>query len=82
MKDYLAAVDKYLIKEAEDDIVEPLDFKVMGGDKQMKGVKNFFSFLEEKKIKNPLGHPLADWRKNVKIRKSGVVEIYPRTRRL
>ena len=77
MKDYLSAVDRYLVKEAEDDITKPLDFRDMGGDKQTRGIKNFFNYLEDIEIENPLEYPLEKWRKNVKIRKSGVVEIYP-----
>ena len=76
-KDYLSAVDRYLIEDADDDIVKPIDFRNMSGDKQTRGVKNFFNYLEEIEIENPLGYPLDKWRKNVKIQKSGVVEIYP-----
>lgn len=76
-KDYIAAVDKYLIRDAEDDITKPLDFRDMDGDKQTRGIKNFFNYLEDIEVENPLGYSLEKWRKNVKIRKSGVVEIYP-----
>jgi hypothetical protein len=39
-KDYLSAVDLYLITAA-DDIEKPLDFRDMGGDKQTRGIKDF-----------------------------------------
>ena len=81
-KDYLSAVDRYLIEEADDDIIKPADFRNMSGDKQTRGVKNFFNYLEEIEIENPLGYPLDKWRKNVKIQKSGVVEIYPSNREI
>ena len=74
---YISAVDRYLIKDADDDITKPLDFTGMIGDKQTRGVKNFLNYLEEIEIENPLGYPLDKWRQKVKIRKSGVVEIYP-----
>jgi intergrase/recombinase len=49
----------------------------MEGGKQTRGVRNFFNFLEDIEVENPLGYSLDKWRKNVKIRPSGVVEIYP-----
>ncbi|HOB43532.1 MAG TPA: integrase [Methanoculleus thermophilus] len=79
---YLSAVDRFLITEAEDDILEPSDFQDMGQDKHTRGVRNFLNYLEEKKVKNPLGYPLDEWRKNVKIRPSGIVEIYPSDREI
>jgi intergrase/recombinase len=49
----------------------------MEGGKQTRGVRNFLNFLEDMEVENPLGYSLDKWRKNVKIRPSGVVEIYP-----
>lgn len=76
-KGYLSAVDKFLITEAEDDVLDPDGFQDMVKGRHTRGVRNFLNYLEEKKIRNPLGYPLDEWRKGVKIRPSGVVEIYP-----
>lgn len=75
--DYLSAVDKFLITEAEDDVIEPSGFQDMAKGRYTRGVRNFLNYLEEKKIKTPLGYPLDEWRKSVKIRPSRVVEVYP-----
>jgi intergrase/recombinase len=81
-KDYLSAVDRYLITAAEDDVSKPLDLRDMEGDKQTRGFRNFFNYLEDEEIDHPLGYALSKWRKNTKIRKSGVVEIYPSNREI
>jgi intergrase/recombinase len=68
-KDYLSAVDRYLIEEADDDIVKPIDFRNMAGDKQTRAVKNLFNYLEDIGMENPSGYPLNKWRQNVIKRK-------------
>lgn len=45
-------------------------------DKEERGLRNLFSYFEDEEIDNICGYSLEKWRRYVKIKKSGVVEIY------
>lgn len=45
-------------------------------DKEERGLRNLFSYFEDEEIDNICGYNLEKWRRYVKIKKSGVVEVY------
>ena len=72
---YISAVDRYLTEKRP--IRKPQDLNAQG-DKQTRGLRNFYNFCEDYlEIDTLLGEPLTKWRKYTQIRASGVVEIYP-----
>ena len=45
-------------------------------DKEKRLLRNLFKYVEDKEIDEICGYSLEKWRCFVKIKKSGVVEIY------
>ncbi len=76
VKSYLSAVDRLMT--SSDDIMRPQDLQDVEGDKQTRGLRNFYNFIESERDQDQiLGEPITKWRRYTKIRPSGVVEIYP-----
>jgi len=76
VKSYLSAVDRLMA--SSDDIFKPQDLQDVEGDKQTRGLRNFYNFIEDEKDQDQiLDEPLTKWRRYTKIRPAGVVEIYP-----
>jgi len=45
-------------------------------DKESRGLRNLFNFCEDEEIEDVVGYNIDRWRRFIKIRKSGVVEVY------
>ncbi len=45
-------------------------------DKESRGLRNLFNYCEDEEIEDVVGHSIEKWRRFIKIKKSGVVEIY------
>ena len=45
-------------------------------DKESRGLRNFFNYCEDEEIDYVVGYSIEKWRRFVKIRKSGVMEVY------
>ena len=73
-RDYLNA----LIRFFENQIIsKPIEFRnIPLKDKEERGLRNLFNYFEDKEIDDVCGYSLEKWRRFVKIKKSGVVEIY------
>ena len=73
-RDYLNA----LLKFFENKVVnKPIEFKSIPlKDKEERGLRNLFNYFEDKEIDEICGYSLEKWRRFIKIKKSGVVEIY------
>ncbi|AKB40028.1 integrase [Methanosarcina mazei] len=73
-RDYLNA----LIRFFENRIIsKPIEFRdIPLKDKEERGLRNLFNYFEDKEIDDVCGYSLEKWRRFVKIKKSGVVEIY------
>ncbi|NPE29531.1 hypothetical protein HNV12_16540 [Methanococcoides sp. SA1] len=67
-----------LINFFENNVVhKPKDFrKLKLKDKESRGLRNLFNFCEDEDIENVVGYNIDRWRRFIKIRKSGVVEVY------
>jgi len=58
-------------------ISKPIEFRgLFLKDKEERGLRNLFNYFEDKEIDEVCGYNLEKWRRFVKIKKSGVVEIY------
>ncbi len=58
-------------------ISEPLEFRdVSLKDKEKRGLRNLFNYFEDEEINEICGHRLEKWRRFVKIKRPGVVEVY------
>ncbi|WP_440951582.1 integrase [Methanococcoides sp. FTZ1] len=62
----------------ENNVVQkPNDFrKLKLKDKESRGLRNLFNFCEDEEIEDVAGYNIDRWRRFIKIRKSGVVEVY------
>jgi len=67
-----------LINFFENNMVhKPKDFrKLKLKDKESRGLRNLFNFCEDEEIEDVVGYNIDRWRRFIKIRKSGVVEVY------
>ncbi|WP_319506455.1 integrase [uncultured Methanolobus sp.] len=67
-----------LINFFENNVVhKPTDFrKLQLKDKESRGLRNLLNFCEDEDIENIAGYNIDRWRRFIKIRKSGVVEVY------
>jgi len=45
-------------------------------DKESRGLRNLFNYCEDEEIEDVVGHNIEKWRRFIKIKKTGVVEIY------
>ncbi len=73
-RDYLSALAKFFKNTL---VYKPVEFRnILLKDKEERGLRNLFSYFEDGEIENICGHSLEKWRHYVKIKKSGVVEIY------
>jgi intergrase/recombinase len=58
-------------------VYKPQDFRAITlKDKEMRGLRNFFNYFEDEDIDEVLGYSIGKWRKYIKIKQSGVTEIY------
>ncbi len=58
-------------------ISKPIEFRdIQLKDKEERGLRNLFNYFEDKEMDEICGYSLEKWRRFVKIKKSGVVEIY------
>ncbi|WP_305064112.1 integrase [Methanococcoides sp.] len=56
---------------------KPKDFrKLQLKDKESRGLRNLLNFCEDEEIEVVVGYSIDKWRRFIKIRKSGVVEVY------
>lgn len=49
------------------------------GDKQSRGLRNFFNYLEDEEITYLAGYSLENWRRKVRIMASGKDRVFPET---
>ncbi len=49
------------------------------GDKQSRGLRNFFNYLEDEEITYLAGYSLENWRRKVRITASGKDRVFPET---
>ncbi|MDO8841741.1 hypothetical protein, partial [Methanocalculus sp.] len=65
VKSYLSAVDRLMA--SSDDILRPQDLQDVEGDKQTRGLRNFYNFIEDEKDQDQiLDEPLTKWRRYTK----------------
>jgi intergrase/recombinase len=58
-------------------ITRPQDFRTLKlKDKEERGLRNLFNYCEDEDIDDVAGYSIHKWRRYVKIKKSGVSEIY------
>jgi len=58
-------------------VTRPIEFRnILLKDKEERGLRNLFNYFEDEEINEICGHSLEKWRRFVKIKKSGVVEVY------
>jgi intergrase/recombinase len=58
-------------------ICKPKDIKKFKlKDKESRGLRNLFNYCEDEEIDYVVGNSIEKWRRFIKIRKSGVVQIY------
>ena len=58
-------------------VSKPIEFRDISlKDKEERGLRNLLNYFEDKEIDEICGYSLEKWRRFVKIKKSGVVEIY------
>ena len=58
-------------------ISKPIEFRDLSlKDKEERGLRNLFNYFEDEEQDEICGYSLEKWRRFVKIKKSGVVEIY------
>ncbi|BBL65718.1 integrase [Methanosarcina mazei TMA] len=73
-RDYLSALTKFFENHL---VYKPMEFRNKQlKDKEERGLRNLFLYFEDGEIDNICGYSLEKWRRYVKIKKSGVVEIY------
>jgi len=73
-RDYLSALTKFFENHL---VYKPMEFRSKQlKDKEERGLRNLFSYFEDEEIDNICGYNLEKWRRYVKIKKSGVVEVY------
>ena len=71
-KDYYFSLIKLLKKHT---VNNPKELrKILLKDKSQRELRNLFNYLEEEDIENPCGYDLDKWRKQVKLKKSGVLK--------
>jgi intergrase/recombinase len=58
-------------------ITRPQDFRTLKlKDKEERGLRNFLNYCEDEDIDDVAGYSIHKWRRYIKIKKSGVTEIY------
>jgi intergrase/recombinase len=73
-RDYLNALLKFFENRI---ISKPIDFRDISlKDKEERGLRNLLNYFEDEEMDEICGYSLEKWRRFVKIKKSGVVEIY------
>jgi intergrase/recombinase len=73
-RDYLNALLRFFESRT---ISKPIEFRDLSlKDKEERGLRNLFNYFEDEEQDQVCGYSLEKWRRFVKIKKSGVVEIY------
>jgi intergrase/recombinase len=73
-RDYFNALMRFFENQ---NISKPIEFRDISlKDKEERGLRNLFNFFEDEEQDEICGYGLDKWRRFVKIKKSGVVEIY------
>jgi intergrase/recombinase len=73
-KSYFSALSRFFENIT---VSKPIEFRdIPLKDKEERGLRNLFNYFEDKEIDEICGYSLEKWRRFVKIKKSGVVEIY------
>jgi intergrase/recombinase len=73
-RDYFNALLRFFENQK---ISKPIEFRDLSlKDKEERGLRNLFNYFEDEEIDEIGGYSLEKWRRFVKIKKSGVVEIY------
>ncbi|MCM1987776.1 integrase [Methanococcoides seepicolus] len=58
-------------------INKPKDIRKLNlKDKESRGLRNLLNYCEDEEIEDVVGYNIDRWRRFIKIRKSGVVEVY------
>ncbi len=71
---YINALSKFF---ESNNVHKPNDFRKFElKDKESRGLRNLFNYCEDEEIGNVEGHPIEKWRRFIKIKRSGVTEIY------
>ena len=73
-REYLSALLRFFENRT---ISKPIEFRDISlRDKEERGLRNLFNYFEDEERDEICGYSLEKWRRFVKIKKSGVVEIY------
>jgi intergrase/recombinase len=73
-RDYFNALLRFFENRT---ICKPIEFRDISlKDKEERGLRNLFNYFEDEEKDEIGGYSLEKWRRFVKIKKSGVVEIY------
>jgi intergrase/recombinase len=73
-REYLSALLRFFENRK---ISKPIEFRdIELKDKEERGLRNLFNYFEDEELDEVCGYSLEKWRRFVKIKKSGVVEIY------
>ncbi|AKB85404.1 integrase [Methanococcoides methylutens] len=71
---YRSAVPRFFEKYV---VYKPKDLRAFKlKDKESRGLRNFFNYCEDEDIDYVVGYSIEKWRRFIKIRKSGVTEVY------
>ena len=73
-QNYFSALIRFFESQT---VARPIEFRNISlKDKEERGLRNLFNYFEDEEIYEICGHTLEKWRRFVKIKKSGVVEVY------
>jgi len=73
-KDYYNALKRFFSTES---VQKPQDFRKLDlRDKEERGLRNLLNYFEEEDIDDVASYSIEKWRRFIKIKQSGVVEIY------
>jgi intergrase/recombinase len=78
-REYLSALLRFFENRT---ISKPIEFRDFLKDKEESGLRNLLNYFEDEELGEICGYSLEKWRRFVKIKKSGVVEIYENDREI
>jgi intergrase/recombinase len=71
---YVSALVRFF---ESNDVQKPNDIrKFKLKDKESRGLRNLFNYCEDEEIDDVAGHSIEKWRRFIKIKRSGVTEVY------
>ena len=73
-QNYLSSITRFF---ENNEIHKPNEFRGLQlKDKEARGLRNLINYCEDEEIDDVCGYSIEKWRRFIKIRKSGVTEVY------